>query len=69
MTDNERLLWLRDLNDGLSRANDRLFKMLCHKERECVELREANANIRLERDVTDGLLGVAMDELLSRRSA
>jgi hypothetical protein len=29
------------------------------------ELREANANLRVERDAADTLLGAAMDELLA----
>ncbi len=33
------------------------------------ELLDANANLRVERDATDALLGSAMDELLSGRKA
>jgi hypothetical protein len=33
------------------------------------ELVEANANLRVERDATDVLLGKAMDELAGRRRA
>jgi hypothetical protein len=30
--------------------------MLWHKELECIELREANANLRVERDAADAVL-------------
>jgi hypothetical protein len=33
------------------------------------ELRDANANLRIERDATDALLGAAMDEALRVRKA
>ena len=69
MTEREQLHGLREMNGALDRANTRLFQMLCRKERECVELRAANANLRVERDAADALLGAAMDETLSRRSS
>jgi chromosome condensin MukBEF ATPase and DNA-binding subunit MukB len=37
--------------------------------REVAALREANANLRVERDAADHLLGVAMDDLLGGEKA
>jgi hypothetical protein len=45
-------------------ANERLRNKLLCVERECRELTEANANVRVERDAADVLLGEAMDDLL-----
>jgi hypothetical protein len=48
----------------LSGDNVRLQRELCRAERECAELRDANANLQVERDAADVLLGEAMDRLL-----
>jgi hypothetical protein len=48
----------------LSSDNVRLQRELCHAERECRELRNANANLQVERGAADVLLGEAMDRLL-----
>lgn len=48
----------------LIKKAQRLYRAL---ERECrinEELREANANLRVERDAADVLMGAAMDDLL-----
>ncbi len=63
MTEHEQIRWLREEKGCLGRALNRTFERLCRKERECLELREANANLRVERDAADTLLGAAMDEL------
>jgi hypothetical protein len=49
----------------LIKKAQRLFAELENERRINQELREANANLRVERDATDVLLGAAMDELLS----
>ena len=41
-----------------------LYQALERERRINQELREANANLRVERDAADELLGAAMDELL-----
>jgi hypothetical protein len=53
----------------LSGEKVRLQRELCRAERECRQLRCANANLLVERDAADVLLGEAMDRLLeeSRR--
>jgi hypothetical protein len=43
--------------------NERLRSRLLCVERECRELTEANANVRVERDAADVLLGEAMNHL------
>ncbi len=48
----------------LSTDNVCLQKKLCRVERECRQLRDANANLQVERDAADVLLGTAMDRLL-----
>jgi hypothetical protein len=45
---------------------ERVLQNLCRRlQEDNRELREANANLRVERDATDALLGAAMDELLA----
>jgi hypothetical protein len=46
----------------------RLQGELLRAERECRELREANANLRVERDAADMLMGAAMDARLGETS-
>jgi hypothetical protein len=48
----------------LIKKAQRLYKALERERRINQELREANANLRVERDAADILLGGAMDELL-----
>ena len=48
----------------LSVDNVRLQKELCRAEGECRQLRCTNANLQVERDAADVLLGEAMDRLL-----
>jgi hypothetical protein len=50
----------------LSEDNLRLQRELCGAKSECRELRGANANLQVERDAADVLLGEAMDQLLDR---
>jgi len=68
MSEYEQLRGLRELNRVLDRANTRLFQMLCRKERECLELKKAKANLRVERDAADTLLGAAIDEAIRARA-
>jgi hypothetical protein len=48
----------------LIKKAQRLYRALESERRINQELREANANLRVERDAADVLLGSAMDELL-----
>jgi len=48
----------------LIKKAQRLYGALESERRINQELREANANLRVERDAADVLLGSAMDELL-----
>jgi hypothetical protein len=45
-------------------ASERLREDMLRLEKELYGLREANANLRVERDATDALLGEAMDRSL-----
>jgi hypothetical protein len=47
--------------------NARLRKALSAARQLIAQLREANANLRVERDAADVLLGAAMDEVLARQ--
>jgi hypothetical protein len=48
----------------LIKKAQRLYTALEKERRINNELREANANLRIERDAADVLLGAAMDDLL-----
>ena len=48
----------------LQRENRYLLRELQQAKREARELEAANANLRVELDAADHLLGTAMDELL-----
>jgi hypothetical protein len=52
--------WNRDL----AAENAALREALRRWEQECRELREANANLRIERDTADVLLGESIDAAL-----
>ncbi|HEX3691959.1 MAG TPA: hypothetical protein VHU13_01340 [Solirubrobacteraceae bacterium] len=52
---------LRRLCRQLASENARLRARLCRKDQQISELEEANANLCVERDATDLLLGVAME--------
>lgn len=62
MTERDQLLLLSRYNRALAADNQRL-------RRERDELRAANANLRVERDSADELLGVAMDRALTAKRA
>jgi len=47
----------------LYRGLERTFERLCRKERECLGLREANADLRGKLGAAYALLGEAIDEL------
>jgi hypothetical protein len=67
MTDREQLALYRSWNRELVRENSRLQEKLALVSQEYDELIESNANLRVERDATDVLLGAAMDEGLEVR--
>lgn len=65
---NKKKQWPRRFRErrgvaALLDANERLRNRLRCVERECRELTEANANVRVERDAADVLLGEAMNHL------
>jgi hypothetical protein len=66
MTEREQRLLVCRQNRDLTRENGRLRDELRRTDQECRDLRDANANLRVERDATDVLLGETMDELLSK---
>ncbi len=68
MSERQQLLFLCRRNRTLASENARLRVGLIRTTQECRELDTANANLRVERDTADALLGAAMDETLSRRS-
>ncbi len=63
MTEREQLENLCRWNRELVRENSRLREKLDRAEHAGEELRCANANLQLERDAADALLGEAMDHL------
>jgi hypothetical protein len=63
MTEYEQLRQLCRRNRDLAHENERIRAELCDKAHQISELEEVNANLCVERDATDYLLGVAMDEL------
>ncbi|HEX5852520.1 MAG TPA: hypothetical protein VFY36_05455 [Solirubrobacteraceae bacterium] len=67
MSENERIRELREKIDALDRGIYRTFERLCRKERECVALKEANADLLAQQDGADVLLGAAIDEALRAR--
>lgn len=69
MTEREQLQHLTRWNRELVRENSRLQEELRCVEQESGELRIANANLWVERDAADVLLGAAMDEALRVRKA
>jgi hypothetical protein len=55
--------WEREAAAVLAKANEHLRQRLYESERQCRALEDANANLRVERDAADILLGEAMDRL------
>jgi hypothetical protein len=53
-------------NRELVRENSRLHDELRCKDQQIGELEEANAEIAVERDAADALLGTALDQMTSR---
>ena len=64
MTEREQLQRVCEWNRQLVRKNTRLRETLGRIEQERYELRDANANLRVEREAADVFLGAAMDRLL-----
>jgi hypothetical protein len=64
MTDRHRLHQSCRENRQLIRENSALRAELHRARQEAAELEAANANLRVERDAADVLLGEAMDEAL-----
>jgi hypothetical protein len=54
--------WNRSTAIAVKRIRDELLLT----QQQCASLREANANLVVERDAADVLLGAAMDQLLER---
>jgi len=69
MTDKETIRELREEIDRLNRGIYHTFESLCSKERECVELKEVNANLRVELQAADYVVGEAMDAALEGERA
>jgi len=67
MTEREQIRRVCRWNSTLARENARLRDELRRKHQECCELSDTNANLRVEQDATDVLLGAAMDEALKAR--
>ena len=65
MTKREQMLLICRWNRELVRENSRLHVALRRIEQAQGELSDANANLRVELDAADALLGSAMDEALS----
>lgn len=64
MTEREQLLTVCRRNRLLASENASLQAELRHAIQECRELDAANADLRVERDAADVLLGEAMDRLV-----
>jgi hypothetical protein len=69
MTESETIRELREEISTLNRGIYRTFEMLCSKERECVELKYVNANLLVELQATDYVVGEAMDAALEGERA
>lgn len=66
MTEFEQLRHVCRWNRDLASENARLRRELWCKDQACRKLEHANADLQVERDATDALLGSAMDEVLRR---
>jgi hypothetical protein len=64
MNKRQQVVLARRQNRDLAAENEHLRRELAKKQRECHELEDANANLRVERDAGDVILGEAMDTLL-----
>lgn len=64
MIERDRIRLVGSRSRSLDRENAQLRAEVACLKREVCELQSANANLRVERDATDHLLGVAMDDLL-----
>lgn len=69
MTEREQFHRVCQWNRELIRENTRLREKLGRIEQERDELSDTNVNLRVERDATDELLGIAMDEALKAKRA
>lgn len=61
MTGRDQLQRVCRWNQQLSRENRRLQQQLRQAQQELAELEAANAELRVEAEATDALLGAAMD--------
>jgi cell division protein FtsB len=64
MTQRDQMVLVRRRNRDLTSENAQLRAEVARLKREVSELRTSNANLCVERDAADHLLGVAMDDLL-----
>jgi regulator of replication initiation timing len=62
MSKRQLIVLARRRNHDLAVENEHLRRELAKKQRECHELEDANVNVRVERDVTDELLGHILDQ-------
>jgi hypothetical protein len=69
MTERDRMVLVCRRNRDLDQENRQLRDEVARLEREVRELESANVNLCIERNVTDHLLGVAMDDLLGGEGA
>ena len=67
MSDREQILRVHHRNRDLAEENARLRLRLCDMERECRELNEANAELRVELQAADYVVGEAMDAALGAK--
>jgi cell division septum initiation protein DivIVA len=63
VTERDQMVLVCRRNRDLDQENRQLRNEVARLDREVAELQIANANLCIERDTTDHLLGVAMDEL------
>lgn len=67
MNKRQQFVLARRQNRDLAAENEHLRREIAKKLRECHELEDANANLLVERDAGDVVLGEAMDALTEGR--
>jgi|CZKG01.1.fsa_nt_gi hypothetical protein len=69
MTERDRMVLVCRRNRDLDLENAQLRAEVARLKRQVRALESTNVNLCVERDATDHLLGVAMDDLLGRGGA